>query len=188
MCTVSVPKHPLYLLQDQSPQNPMPWRLQMPMPYCWLHFSPAPAIFGMMSKDGRLGPRSSFDYLLTVCSSSLCHNLCLPRPPCKACGIPLHPTSSHPIPLHPTHRIHPIASHTISLQSIPQHPCHPIASRLITTHLIPLSPSHPIPLHHPHHFIDSDPFPLGTVCQHLLSSGAVPPFAGKGEVGWLPRG
>lgn len=129
MCTVSVPKHPLHLLQDQSPpQNPMPWRLQMPMPYCWLHFSPAPALFGMMSMDGGLGPRSSFDYLLSICSSTLCHHLCLPRPPCKTCGSPLHPTSSHPISLHPTHRIHPILLHPVSMQPTSSHYPHPTPS------------------------------------------------------------
>lgn len=111
----------------------------MPFPYCWLHFSPAPALFGMMSTDGGLGPRSSFDCLLTICSSSLCHHLCLPRPPCKTCDSPLQPASSHPIPWH---CMGWDVSHTTSLQSILRHPSRPIASHLTATQLIPLSPSH----------------------------------------------
>jgi len=143
----------------------------MPFPYCWLHFSPAPALFGMMSTDGGLGPRSSFDCLLTICSSSLCHHLCLPRPPCKTCGSPFQPASSHPIPWHP--------SHCIPYHLTAIHPTASIPSYCIPSHCNPTHPAIPIPLHHPHPSTDPDPFPSAAVCQHLLSSGAVPPIAGE---------
>lgn len=124
----------------------------MPFPYCWLHFSPVPALFGMMSTDGGLGPRSSFDCLLTICSSSLCHHLCLPRPPCKTCGSPLQPASSHPIPWHPSHcipyhltAIHPTAS--IPSYCIPSH-CNPTHPAIPTPPSPPLHRPRPLPLSH----------------------------------------